>query len=273
MRYFVGLGAQKCGTSWLHHQLGLHPQVAVPQPKELHYFDGVHRPRAGPRFGTHFVPSLRASAERVREGGTTRADARRVDAAADWLDFVMRGDHAYRARLRRHADEHTVVAGEITPSYSTLGDEGFAAIGPALEQPRAIFLMRDPLARYWSAVKFAVKDRGDPAEVFAEHWRLPTVQVRGDYRTTLELIDRHLPADDVLVLFYEDLVGEEGLRRVASFLGVDEVWDWELTAKPLATARTPMPDVTPELAAELRPQYEYVRDRFGAAVPARWAGV
>ncbi len=37
---FLGLGAMKCGTSWLHVQLEDHPEVYVPyQRKEIHYFD------------------------------------------------------------------------------------------------------------------------------------------------------------------------------------------------------------------------------------------
>jgi hypothetical protein len=37
---FLGLGAQRCGTTWLHQQLNNHPKVYVPQKrKEIHFFD------------------------------------------------------------------------------------------------------------------------------------------------------------------------------------------------------------------------------------------
>lgn len=36
---FVGIGAIKCGTTWLHHCLSEHPQVLVPTTKELQFFD------------------------------------------------------------------------------------------------------------------------------------------------------------------------------------------------------------------------------------------
>lgn len=38
---FVGVGAQKCGTSWWHALIEAHPDVHVDRgrPKELHYFD------------------------------------------------------------------------------------------------------------------------------------------------------------------------------------------------------------------------------------------
>ena len=43
-RFILGVGAQKCGTTWLHGYLSGHPQVQMPALKELHYFDLVLRP-------------------------------------------------------------------------------------------------------------------------------------------------------------------------------------------------------------------------------------
>ena len=35
---FIGIGAQKSATTWLHHVLSLHPKIAASEPKELNYF-------------------------------------------------------------------------------------------------------------------------------------------------------------------------------------------------------------------------------------------
>jgi len=35
---FIGIGAQRAGTTWVHNCLSEHPQVWVPQAKELHFF-------------------------------------------------------------------------------------------------------------------------------------------------------------------------------------------------------------------------------------------
>ncbi|WP_421724015.1 sulfotransferase family protein [Bauldia sp.] len=56
---FVGVGAQKCGTTTLHDLLALHPEIEVPRRKELHYFrrdarfDADYRPRSGSYSGLH----------------------------------------------------------------------------------------------------------------------------------------------------------------------------------------------------------------------------
>ncbi len=36
---FIGIGAQRAGTTWLHRCLSEHPQVFVPHPKEVHFFN------------------------------------------------------------------------------------------------------------------------------------------------------------------------------------------------------------------------------------------
>jgi hypothetical protein len=40
MLNFLGIGAQKCGTTWLFELLSLHPQVRFPAGKEVHFWDG-----------------------------------------------------------------------------------------------------------------------------------------------------------------------------------------------------------------------------------------
>jgi hypothetical protein len=37
---FLGIGGQKCGTTWLDSMLGFHPGLGLPARKEVHYFDG-----------------------------------------------------------------------------------------------------------------------------------------------------------------------------------------------------------------------------------------
>lgn len=36
---FLGIGAQKCGTTWLYRNLARHPMIGFPAGKEVHYWD------------------------------------------------------------------------------------------------------------------------------------------------------------------------------------------------------------------------------------------
>ena len=37
--HFLGIGAQKAGTTWLAENLRCHPEVFLPERKELHWLD------------------------------------------------------------------------------------------------------------------------------------------------------------------------------------------------------------------------------------------
>lgn len=57
---FIGIGAQKGGTTWLYHQLGRHPQIAFPGGKEVHFWDRVD-PALASRWLAALEPATRAT--------------------------------------------------------------------------------------------------------------------------------------------------------------------------------------------------------------------
>ena len=59
---FLGIGAQKAGTTWLHENLRRHPELFLPEEKELHYFD------------RQWVRPLRHYSAAFREAGGWAAD-------------------------------------------------------------------------------------------------------------------------------------------------------------------------------------------------------
>src|SRR5262245_13183400 len=74
---FLGIGAQKAGTTWLYEQLRRHPDVWLPPEKELHYFDrkrGAGQSLRAKVFGDGFEDrawrqQLGARVRSYREGG------------------------------------------------------------------------------------------------------------------------------------------------------------------------------------------------------------
>ena len=49
---FIGIGAPKCGTTWLSAQLDAHPQIMFAPDKEVYYFaDTLLRRMAGKELG------------------------------------------------------------------------------------------------------------------------------------------------------------------------------------------------------------------------------
>jgi len=61
MLSFLGIGAQKAGTTWLYQQLEQHPQLAFPLTKEVHFWDRPYDAAAirdyKERFASTTVPA------------------------------------------------------------------------------------------------------------------------------------------------------------------------------------------------------------------------
>lgn len=64
MPTFLIIGAQKCGTSWLHKHLSAHPDVFLPASKDLEFFSYTQHPRS---------PGFAAYLDHFREAGSTQA--------------------------------------------------------------------------------------------------------------------------------------------------------------------------------------------------------
>ena len=53
MLHFLGIGAQKAGTTWLYEMLSRHPGIAFPAGKEVHFWDAFYQ-RGLPWYDTCF---------------------------------------------------------------------------------------------------------------------------------------------------------------------------------------------------------------------------
>ncbi|HEY8030926.1 MAG TPA: sulfotransferase domain-containing protein [Methylocella sp.] len=67
---FLGIGAQKCGTTWLYERLAQHPQVRFPAGKEIHFWD--HHLDRGINW---WIAQFPETAPDVRKGEITPAYA------------------------------------------------------------------------------------------------------------------------------------------------------------------------------------------------------
>lgn len=54
MLSFLGIGAQKAGTTWLYEHISRHPQLAFPLGKEAHFWDRPHDTAAIAAYLKHF---------------------------------------------------------------------------------------------------------------------------------------------------------------------------------------------------------------------------
>ena len=231
---FLGIGAQKAGSTWLHAMLSQHRELWLPHLKELHFFDrrfpiqqGAARTATKSGRGIlarHVSTRLRRlSLAKLRERLSFR---RWSDLAWEFRYVFGEWDAKWYASLFEAANGR--MPGEITPAYSCLGDEAISFVHQLMPDARLIFLMRNPVDRAWSHAKMdlartagrSTADVGD-AEYIA-HFEGSASRLRSDYLGTIRRWSARFAEEQFFVGFYDEILErpESLLTRIHHFLGV-----------------------------------------------------
>ena len=265
---FVGLGAQKTGTTWMADYLDSHPQVYVSPVKELHYFSAKY---LGKYFDNIFIKKIKRLS-RSLEGPEEREKLEKLSLYLERLAMRSNGD--YLKYFSRRVPEEVRVFGEITPAYSMLHAPQFAEMYRLHGEVRFIFGMRSPVERYWSHLRYARGFRKDfdPIGSFEKKLEDPQFILRTDYIRTIRELEAKIPKEKIFYYFYEDLFGakgEEVVRDLCKFLGVDyRKPDFGKSVN--VSGKIDLDDEKKALALErFRHVIDGVEERFGY-VPANW---
>jgi hypothetical protein len=230
---FLGIGAQKAGTTWLGHNLQLHPEIWMPRMKELHYFNEIVNDPKNPvsRLYSKLTGDGTVNRRWRRQvKGRLRHHRKRFSGEDFFWDLRYYagtpGDGWYASLFKSGRGR---VKGEITPAYSTLGPDGIARVHDLLPEAKLIFMMRNPIERAWSQLVMRL-DKGGRRNIGPSQYRRlqnnferEGYQARTDYLNTLEKWSEFYPEERIFVGFLEDIhfYPEQLLGSVYEFLGVD----------------------------------------------------
>jgi hypothetical protein len=267
---FIGIGAQKAGTTWLHRNLQAHPEIWMPQEKELHYFDEKNKQQ-----GWVFSRLLgkRPADKRWRRQLGSRfkrvsKERSRHNVAWDLRYFFGKPDDEWYASLF----EQGRVTGEATPDYAILDEDTIAHVHGLMPDARIIFMMRNPIERPWSAMDMRLRIRGQEVHEVKDRKFYRRFDNRGsrsrtDYLRTLENWGAFYPQEQIFVGFLEDVrfFPRELLRSVYSFLGVDPAFEPPLTEKKIHSgSRDTIPTrFAVYLARAYHEELRALHERFG----------
>jgi len=221
---FYGIGIQKAGTTWLHAQLSQHPDIFMPNLKEIQYFNHLYLPEHRSWTDSHRIT-------RLQNMLVNAINAKKVDYA--WVEYLAKcaknelTDEWY-AHFFSLAGEKK--AGEITPEYSLLPEEGIEHMLRLNPNAKFILLLRNPIERDFSHAKMILDHRGQlndntpPDEL--EKMLLEVLDYRGvyersDYKTIIERWQNILPVKENLYIGFYDWIKERPnqlLEEVCNFL-------------------------------------------------------
>lgn len=273
------VGAQKAGTTWLYNRLADHPEMRTAPWKELHYFSTLHN--GGAMAAQMRVQAMRrmlnSEPERVVEYLRAQATGDTPDAEVAQVFGAL--DDAWYARGFSGTGRFAM---DFTPKYAELTDAGHAHIKRISERRKIIFIMREPLDRALSAVRYAFKQSGrDIASVRERRLQKvaqnPAILSRSRYDLTVETLLRHYPAEDLHFMVYETMMRDKAaaVNGVCDWLGIArlDLPAAELERRDNPTEAFALPEsVVAPLRAELAPVRAAIEARFPEA-RAAWADV
>lgn len=229
--YFVCIGAQKAGTTWLAAHLDQHPDAWVSPVKELHVFDRLLRPDISSWLDERFAATLEDMRRRAAAGRQIR-HPERLSVLQAMLDMPASKDldltaAAYREFFANRVGDQRAF-GELCPAYALLPEAGFTALLSAFPRARFVYLLREPVARYWSQLRHERRFRADfdPEAAFLSLLDEPGFGEHSDYGPVLQRLLACIPHNQICVVFYEHLLVErrrETLTELSQFLGIRDL--------------------------------------------------
>lgn len=205
---FLGIGAQKSGTTWLYRNLSQIPEFTLPPVKEFHYFDRSSE-----------YESFSALAEtklinRIKQKGYLSTALKRILRAIkkrNWRSarffikwsFFNYSDNYYHSLFRGYKG----YTGEITPGYAILEKRDILRIYKLEPNLKLVLLVRNPVERAWSAYKFVNRKNFNLERIrtvdIIEYMESRGQTLRSNYMRTIDNYLSVFPQEQILLGFYD----------------------------------------------------------------------
>lgn len=219
---FMCIGSQKGGTSWLYEMLKQHPDIWLPDIKEIHYFDYQFGEKTNTKkWGPGHI---KRAMERLMNTAKTSEDKQYVQNMISQDYFTL--DWYYSIFKHPYAIDKKII-GEVTPEYCSISEQGILAIKGMLGEGKIIWMVRDPYERALSQIKMSANRMLDNVPKSEKEWNLFLGKIsylnRANYSKYIPLWDRHF-GNNIKYIPYGMIKRDPHslLIDIENFLEVDE---------------------------------------------------
>jgi hypothetical protein len=225
---FIGIGAMKAGTSWLHYNFGKLSQIYSTPIKEIHYFDRSSKYYSVKHWSTkgffsRFFNFQWQVANLSRIGSTIKKDKnyKQIGFYLKWY-FLNYTDKWYFSLFKNCPDN--CITGEITPAYSMLDTEDIKHMYSILPNVKIIYLLRNPIERSLSQYQYSKQKGLIGSNIdFYTFFNSKEHQKRSKYVETIERYMSVYPKDQILICFFDAIKfnPKDLLENILEFIGQD----------------------------------------------------
>ena len=263
---FLGIGAQKAGTTWLTENLRSHPQIWIPQvAKEVHYFDVLHLDKGREHKLKQLNKRCAKMLDKMQKSGLTNVKKEH------YLQRVVDPDFAFTDDWYAHIFSVAPagkVCGEYTPLYCAINSDGINHVKRLMPEVKLIYIIRDPVQRSLSSLRMAL-ERGSmrsQEDILSDH----IFQARGDYAGNIPAWEKVFSVDQILYLPFGRIKTDPLaiLREVEVFLGLTPLENYPLIKEQIhRSAKKGEVNIEPEsinlISSLTASQYPFLEKRFG----------
>lgn len=188
---FVGIGAEKAGTSWVSENLAEHPDICLSEPKEIQFFNEK----------TNFTYPR-------REHGN-------FEKGLEWYK-----------RFYSHCDKNTKIRGEFS-THHIIDQRAASRIYQLFPKAKIILCLRNPVDRTISHYKWhryvTMREKRDFIDALKNE---PEYINASLYAQNLSAFQKKFPAEQIHYIFFDDIVNKprEVMEKIHIFLGVEKTF-------------------------------------------------
>lgn len=223
---FIGIGAQKAGTTWLAKYFDRHPDVTFSPIKEVHYFDSLY---SNKKIATkNIISRFQKKIAALNPKKVSKKKVKEIQAYCYRMEMVY-DENAYVDYFNWLKNKRGKLVGEITPAYSVLNKDGFVAMKRLFgDQLKILFILRNPVDRHWSQLKYREKrSQSFNAKINFLNTLTNGVPLRNNYKRTIEHLNKVFKQEQVHIMFYENLFNpslmETELEKLCTFLNIRNI--------------------------------------------------
>lgn len=209
--FILGVGAQKCGTTWPYDQLKGNKMVNMGFRKEYHILDSIENSKQHNRFRERYIQNALDLHEKVRLGKNLSNKIRGYAKHSLMLSFIDNVENYFNYFDYLYLkDDQTQIVEDITPNYAKLKPKTFQLLKNGLEKRgfsiKVFFLMRDPVESLWFSARMRKrKMQGLEKESFDEFDFLSSCEEGSDQDLKTRCEATILKNPSVLLTFTMDL--------------------------------------------------------------------
>lgn len=258
--FVLGLGFQKCGTSWLYRYLQQSVKFNGGDLKEYHIWDAVD------------IPIM--SYNIVKKPGLIRSI---MDKSNNLRYRMQTNNESYFDYFESIFSDTVSITADITPSYSGLSKSRLSNIISRFRERdidcKAILLLRDPVDRIKSAVRYNLDrknyDEGikmgetDFFRALEQYYKSEHCVIRTRYDKTIELVRGVFAKEDVYIGIYEEMFDSKNIDSVSNFVGIKAKYDFAtVRVNKTKSATTVNHEIERKIKNFYSDVYEYCNEEF-----------